>query len=60
VTNGTGAALPGATVTARAKGTGVVTTTAIFSPDASTLFFVNIYSPGSTLAITGPWLQAAL
>jgi secreted PhoX family phosphatase len=28
---------------------------ACFSPDGSTLF-VNIYSPGKTLAITGPWL----
>ena len=27
---------------------------ACFSPDGSTLF-VNIYSPGCTLAITGPW-----
>lgn len=27
---------------------------ACFSPDSSTLF-VNIYSPGKTLAITGPW-----
>jgi uncharacterized protein len=27
---------------------------ACFSPDGSTLF-VNIYSPGKTLAITGPW-----
>ena len=25
-----------------------------FSPDGSTLF-VNIYSPGCTLAVTGPW-----
>jgi secreted PhoX family phosphatase len=25
-----------------------------FSPDGSTLF-VNIYTPGCTLAITGPW-----
>jgi secreted PhoX family phosphatase len=32
---------------------------ATFSPDWSTLF-VNIYSPGLTLAITGPWLRAAL
>jgi secreted PhoX family phosphatase len=28
-----------------------------FSPDGSTLF-VNIYTPGITLAITGPWEQA--
>ena len=28
-----------------------------FSPDASTLF-VNIYQPGLTLAITGPWRKA--
>ncbi len=28
-----------------------------FSPDGSTLF-VNIYSPGHTLAITGPWKRA--
>lgn len=27
---------------------------ACFSPDGSTLF-VNVYSPGKTLAITGPW-----
>ncbi|HYP13912.1 MAG TPA: alkaline phosphatase PhoX [Bryobacteraceae bacterium] len=30
-------------------------TGAVFSPDGSTLF-VNIQSPGLTLAITGPWL----
>ena len=30
---------------------------AAFSPDGSTLF-VNIQSPGITLAITGPWLSA--
>jgi secreted PhoX family phosphatase len=28
-----------------------------FSPDGGTMF-VNIYSPGITLAITGPWEQA--
>jgi len=28
---------------------------ACFSPDGSTLF-VNIYSPGKTLAVTGPWM----
>lgn len=27
---------------------------ACYSPDGSTLF-VNAYSPGRTLAITGPW-----
>ena len=27
-----------------------------FSPDGTTLF-VNVYSPGLTLAITGPWSQ---
>jgi secreted PhoX family phosphatase len=27
----------------------------IFSPDGTTLF-VNIQSPGMTLAITGPWI----
>ena len=27
---------------------------AVFSPDATTLF-VNIFTPGMTLAITGPW-----
>jgi secreted PhoX family phosphatase len=27
-----------------------------FSPDGSTLF-VNIYTPGTTLAITGPWAR---
>ncbi|HEY8518295.1 MAG TPA: alkaline phosphatase PhoX [Candidatus Binatia bacterium] len=31
---------------------------ATFSPDGSTLF-VNIYEPGITLAITGPWPRAA-
>jgi len=30
---------------------------ACFSPDGSTLF-VNIYSPGHTIAITGPWKKA--
>jgi secreted PhoX family phosphatase len=25
-----------------------------FSPDAATMF-VNLYSPGTTIAITGPW-----
>lgn len=29
---------------------------ACFSPDGSTLF-VNLYSPGKTLAITGPWAE---
>ena len=29
---------------------------ACFSPDKSTLF-LNVYSPGATLAITGPWSQ---
>lgn len=29
-----------------------------FSPDGSTLFF-NVQTPGYTLAITGPWAQAA-
>jgi len=27
---------------------------ACFSPDGTTLF-VNIYEPGITLAVTGPW-----
>jgi secreted PhoX family phosphatase len=27
---------------------------AVFSPDGSTLF-LNIYDPGLTVAITGPW-----
>lgn len=27
---------------------------AVFSPDGSTLF-VNVYYPGLTFAITGPW-----
>ncbi len=31
---------------------------ACFSPDGSTLF-VNVFSPGKTLAITGPWEQFA-
>jgi secreted PhoX family phosphatase len=31
---------------------------ATFSPDGST-FFVNIQSPGLTLAITGPWQSRA-
>jgi secreted PhoX family phosphatase len=32
---------------------------ATFSPDGSTLF-VNIQSPGMTLAITGPWQSLAM
>lgn len=31
---------------------------ACFSPDGSTLF-VNVYSPGKTLAVTGPWRSFA-
>ena len=31
---------------------------ATFSPDGSTLF-VNIYTPGMTFAITGPWQALA-
>jgi secreted PhoX family phosphatase len=31
---------------------------ACFSPDGSILF-VNVYSPGKTLAITGPWRSFA-
>jgi uncharacterized protein len=31
---------------------------ACFAPDGRTLF-VNIYSPGQTVAITGPWLKFA-
>ncbi|MEW6272198.1 MAG: alkaline phosphatase PhoX [Thermodesulfobacteriota bacterium] len=32
---------------------------ATFSPDGSTLF-VNVYDPGITLAVTGPWPSAAV
>ena len=41
--------LPGATVRGTSELAGVC-----FSPDGSTMF-VNIYTPGCTLAITGPW-----